>query len=159
MNFKYSFNSTNGELPTWVDRTFATYGAFSVALIVALAILSLIFASAVWRDAQRLQNRGKRVFLVGPFWWFLLTFFFTIPTVALYWAVHHSTLSTSLDDAADAEQTIEPDSFTVDRNSQLFREFLNDDPIAKHVDSEEQKRRFADWRVRKAQQKLPNTQP
>lgn len=65
---------------------------FGALVILAASIINIIFAIAVKEDADRLIQRNECLFLVGPGLWSLATLFGGITVVALYWAVHYSTL-------------------------------------------------------------------
>ena len=65
---------------------------FGLLVILAASIINIVFALAVKEDADRLVKRGECLFLVGPALWTLATLFGGVPVVALYWAVHYSTL-------------------------------------------------------------------
>ena len=65
---------------------------FGALVILAASIIHIVFALAVKQDADRLIRRGECLFLVGPRLWSLATLFGGVTVVALYWAVHYSTL-------------------------------------------------------------------
>ena len=48
------------------------------------------------RLAKKLAARGGGLFLVGPFLWGWIVFIFGIAGLALYWAIHHSSLRSSV---------------------------------------------------------------
>ena len=57
------------------------------------AIVHVAFAFAVWADSGQMTVRqGRSTFLVGGGLWALATLLGGIIVVAVYWAVHHSTL-------------------------------------------------------------------
>ena len=64
---------------------------------VAAAIVHIIFAVAVYRDARRLGSKGRHPVLVDAWAWVLGTALGGVLVVGLYWAVHHSTLSREVD--------------------------------------------------------------
>lgn len=65
---------------------------FGALVILAASIINIVFAIAVKQDADRLTQRDGCLFLVGPGLWALATLFGGVTVVALYWAVHYSTL-------------------------------------------------------------------
>jgi len=65
---------------------------FGALVILAASIINIVFAIAVKQDADRLIRRSGCLFLVGPGLWALATLFGGVTVVALYWAVHYSTL-------------------------------------------------------------------
>jgi hypothetical protein len=65
---------------------------FGALVILAASIINIVFAVAVKQDADRLIQRDECLFLVGPELWSLATLFGGVTVVALYWAVHYSSL-------------------------------------------------------------------
>lgn len=63
-----------------------------IAYVIAVFILHVIMALAVNGDAKRLLANRKGMFLFGPFLWGWIVLFFGLAGLALYWAIHHSTL-------------------------------------------------------------------
>ncbi len=67
-------------------------GSLTIAYAVFVFIVHVIMAFAVNGDAKQLvANRGG-IFLFGPFLWGWIVFIFGLAGLALYWAIHHSTL-------------------------------------------------------------------
>ena len=66
---------------------------FYYLLILVNAILHVIFAGAVARDAGNLYNLGHRPALVSAASWAFATLIGGIITAAIYWFIHHSTLT------------------------------------------------------------------
>lgn len=62
-------------------------------LILINAILHVIFAGAVARDAGSLVKRGQHPVLVSAGTWAFATLIGGIITAAIYWFIHHSTLT------------------------------------------------------------------
>jgi hypothetical protein len=71
------------------DSLFFLWGLF----IIATAVVHIVFAIGVLKDGQRIHGAGNETVLV-PFWvWALATLLGGVVIAAIYWAVHHSTLS------------------------------------------------------------------
>lgn len=67
--------------------------SFYYLLLFINAILHLIFAGAVARDAGQLYRLSQRTALVsGPTWAFA-TLIGGVITATIYWFIHHSTLT------------------------------------------------------------------
>ena len=66
---------------------------FYYLLILVNAILHVIFAGAVARDAGNLYKLGQRPALVSAASWAFATLIGGIITAAIYWFIHHSTLT------------------------------------------------------------------
>lgn len=66
---------------------------FYYLLILINAILHVIFAGAVARDAGGLYKLGQRPALVSAASWAFATLIGGIITAAIYWFIHHSTLT------------------------------------------------------------------
>ena len=62
-------------------------------LLLINAILHLIFAGAVARDAGALYKMGQRPAMVSAATWAFATLIGGIITAAIYWFIHHSTLT------------------------------------------------------------------
>ena len=62
-------------------------------LLLINAILHLIFAGAVARDAGNLYKLGQRPAMVSAASWAFATLVGGIITAAIYWFIHHSTLT------------------------------------------------------------------
>ncbi len=63
------------------------------SLLLINAILHVIFAGAVARDAGNLYKLGQRPALVSAASWAFATLIGGIITAAIYWFIHHSTLT------------------------------------------------------------------
>lgn len=72
-----------------------TYLSGYVFILIA-CIINIVFALAIKQDAGRLIQRDECLFLVGPRLWSLAALLGGVPVVALYWAVHYSTLRPKL---------------------------------------------------------------
>lgn len=57
------------------------------------ALLNLLFAGAVARDAGNLYQLGQRPALVSAGTWAFATLLGGVVTAAIYWFIHHSTLT------------------------------------------------------------------
>lgn len=62
-------------------------------LLLINAILHLLFAGAVARDAGNLYQLGQRPALVSAGTWAFATLLGGIVTATIYWFIHHSTLT------------------------------------------------------------------
>lgn len=62
-----------------------------MVLLVINALLHILFAGAVARDAGRLAKQGVPTFLVSGVTWAFATLVGGIWVVAIYWLVHRST--------------------------------------------------------------------
>ena len=67
--------------------------AWVLIIGIATAIVHIGFAIAVLSDAEFLwKHLRRRTFFVGPNFWAFATLVGGVAVVALYWAIHHSTL-------------------------------------------------------------------
>ena len=67
--------------------------SFYFLILLINAILHLIFAGAVARDAGNLYKLGQRPALVSAASWAFATLIGGIITAAIYWFIHHSTFT------------------------------------------------------------------
>lgn len=64
----------------------------SITFWALTIFIRLLFAAGVARDAGALKDRGEDTIIVGAMTWIFATLLGGIFVVAIYWAVHHSTL-------------------------------------------------------------------
>lgn len=65
-------------------------------LLLINAVIHLFFAGAVAKDAGSLLKSGKKPALVSPTTWAFATLAGGVVTAAIYWFIHHSTLTRPL---------------------------------------------------------------
>jgi len=66
---------------------------FQWILLMVNIIIHLLFAGAVAKDAGRIDQLGQRTALVSPYTWAFATLLGGVITAAIYWFIHHSTLT------------------------------------------------------------------
>ncbi len=66
---------------------------FYYLLLLINAILHVIFAGAVARDAGNMYKTGQRTALVSASTWAFATLIGGVITATIYWFIHHSTLT------------------------------------------------------------------
>ncbi|MBA2648937.1 MAG: hypothetical protein H0U75_04915 [Legionella sp.] len=62
-------------------------------IMIINGILHLIFAGAVARDAGYITRTGQKLALVSAATWAFATLIGGLWTAALYWFIHHSTIT------------------------------------------------------------------
>lgn len=70
--------------------------AVGILGIVVAFLVNVILAIAVRRDAMSLRDLRGGLYLFGPLFWGVITFVFSLAGFALYWAVHHSSLRSTI---------------------------------------------------------------
>lgn len=66
---------------------------FHYLILLINAILHVLFAGAVARDAGNLYQLGQRPALVSAATWAFATLISGVWAAAIYWFIHHSTLT------------------------------------------------------------------
>ncbi len=67
-------------------------GFIAIVYGALVFIIHIVMAFVVNNDAKQLESESEGTFLFIPFFWSLIVFVFGLAGLALYWAVHHSTL-------------------------------------------------------------------
>lgn len=67
-------------------------GLWGIAFVILTALIHIVFAIAVYRDATRL-DRVRTLIIAGPAIWGIATLIGGVITAAIYWAMHHSRLN------------------------------------------------------------------
>jgi len=78
---------------------------FQTLLLLINLILHFLFATAVARDAGNLYRIGLRPAMVSAPTWAFATLLGGIWTAAIYWFIHHSTLTRPLNREQSYEQS------------------------------------------------------
>jgi len=86
-------NRENHMLPEFVQQYSNQIQTFSLLLLIINAILHVVFAGAVARDAGQVYRLGQRTALVSAATWAFATLVGGVFVAALYWFIHHSTLT------------------------------------------------------------------
>ncbi|QBR83695.1 hypothetical protein E3983_04595 [Legionella israelensis] len=66
---------------------------FMILLMLVNAILHVIFAGGIARDAGNLYKIGQKTALVSAPTWAFATLIGGVVVAAIYWFIHHSTLT------------------------------------------------------------------
>ncbi|KTD22965.1 hypothetical protein [Legionella londiniensis] len=80
-------------LPELAEQFSAQIQTFYYLLLLINGVLHIIFAGAVARDAGNLYKIGQRPALVSAPSWAFATLIGGVITAAIYWFIHHSTLT------------------------------------------------------------------
>jgi hypothetical protein len=78
---------------------------FSILLMLINAILHVIFAGAVARDAGMLYKIGQRPALVSAPTWAFATLLGGVFVAAIYWFIHHSNLTRPISSEAEYDKS------------------------------------------------------
>ena len=62
-------------------------------LFIINALVHVLFAGAVAKDAAAIQNLGRKPALVSAHVWAFATLLGGVMVAAIYWFIHHSTLT------------------------------------------------------------------
>lgn len=66
---------------------------FYLLVLIINGLIHVLFAGAVARDAGLIQKSGQRPALVSPSTWAFATLIGGVMIAAVYWFIHHSTLT------------------------------------------------------------------
>lgn len=66
---------------------------FFYLIMLINGVLNLFFAGAVAKDAGRMNSLGQKTVLVSAATWAFATLIGGVFTAAIYWLLHHSTLT------------------------------------------------------------------
>ena len=80
-------------LPELAQQYSGQIQTFYYLLMIINALLHVIFAGAVARDAGQLYKLGQRPALVSAPTWAFATLIGGVITATIYWFIHHSTLT------------------------------------------------------------------
>lgn len=80
-------------LPELVQQYGSQIQTFNYLLLLINAILHVIFAGGVARDAGSIYKLGQRPALVSAATWAFATLIGGVIIAAIYWFIHHSTLT------------------------------------------------------------------
>ncbi|WP_411827912.1 hypothetical protein [Luteolibacter sp. AS25] len=85
-------------------------GLFAIAYALFIFAIHVIMALAVNWDAKRLVSIRAGLFLFSPFLWGCVVLVFGMAGLAVYWAIHHSTLRAGAPPDARTQGTTPDDS-------------------------------------------------
>lgn len=93
MNIDTFKRSSIEMIPDFFKQFTPQIQTFALLLSIINALLHLIFAGAVARDAGALYKTGQRTALVSAATWAFSTLIGGVLIAAIYWFIHHSTLT------------------------------------------------------------------
>ncbi len=70
-------------------------GGFAIIYVIAVFIIHIIMGMVVFKDADKLESEEMDLFLFHPMMWGFVVFVFGLAGIAVYWAVHYSSLRDS----------------------------------------------------------------
>lgn len=69
-------------------------GSLASLFAMGVFVANILIAYSVHRDAQALDaGATKRLMMFSPGGWAVVCLFCSVPALAVYWLMHHSTLS------------------------------------------------------------------
>ncbi len=72
----------------------SSFGIFAILIPLGIVLVNLICGIGIWADADKRNENGKPVHLLGAISWTVLGLICGLPALALYWAVHHLSVPT-----------------------------------------------------------------
>lgn len=70
-------------------------GGMALAYVIVAFIAHVMMGISVFGDADKLESKEVELFLFHPMMWGAIVFIFGIAGLAVYWAMHHSSLRDS----------------------------------------------------------------
>ena len=80
-------------LTNWLSQFSQTIMSLQAILMLVTALLHLLFAAGVARDVGERHRNYLPVYFIPGFAWVLATLLGGILVLAVYWLMHHSSLS------------------------------------------------------------------
>jgi hypothetical protein len=72
---------------------FSSMSVWAMLPILATIIVHLAFSAAIFNDSSKLHDENHQLAFVGPVIWTLAVLVGGVFVAAIYWLIHHSTLS------------------------------------------------------------------